>query len=72
MKMAPAGSFGIDFNNMVQSDHLHGRHLAEILASTNKCALLAFDMTFGQVEKWVEKILRGPLGESVEPSEKEI
>ena len=39
------------FNDMVRSTLLQGRHLAEILASANKCALLAFDMAFGQVEK---------------------
>ena len=60
------------FNDMVRSTLLQGRHLAEILASANKCALLAFDTTFGQIEKWVEKILRGPLEESMKLSEEEI
>ena len=62
----------VTFNDMVRSTLLQGRDLVEIFASANKCAFLAFDMTVGQVEKWVEKIFRGPLGESVEPSEKEI
>ena len=39
------------FDDMVRSTLLQGRHLAEIFASANKYALLAFDMTFGQVEK---------------------
>ena len=60
------------FNDMVRSTLLQGRHLAEMLASANNYALLAFDTTSGEVGSWAEKIVRGPLGDSVEPSEKGI
>ena len=54
------------FDDMVRSTFLQGRHFAEILASANKCALLAFDANFGKVESRAEERVRGPLGASVE------
>ena len=48
-RKAEKASSEVIFKDMVRSTLLQGRHLAEMLASANNYALLAFDTTSGEV-----------------------